>query len=162
MTHHLVRYLHHVRREFRRAVDGVPAADRARRVGGINSVAWIAAHLAWQEQSYWLLSRGEPPVASLDAFARGLPQDVPPFAEAFAAWEGVTAATGPWLDALTEEDLRGHLRGRRLYEVENVGSLVMRVIGHYYLHIGQITAVCKLLGEPVPAFVGSQEGAYFG
>lgn len=161
-AHHLVRYLQHTRRELRRAVEGMALADLERRVGGINSPAWIVGHLAWQEQSYWLVSRGEPELADLAAFARGRPAPSAGFEELFAAWERVTAAADPWLASLQEADLRSHLQGRALFEQENVGTLLTRTIGHYYLHIGQITAVRKLLDYPVPSFVGSQLGAMYG
>jgi len=158
---HLVRYVQHVRRELRRALEGMRLADLERRVGNLNSVAWIVGHLAWQEQSYWLTSRGQRAVADLAAFGRGDPDPDAAFEPLFAAWEAVTAAADSWLAGLDEAALRGHVGGRRLFEVENVGTLLTRVIGHYYLHIGQITAIRKLLGYPVPGFVGSQEGARY-
>ncbi len=160
-AHHLVRYLQHARRELRRAVDGMSAADLERRVGGINSVAWMVGHLAWQEQAYWLLSRGEPALADLDAFGRGRPDAPPAFDELFDVWARVTAASDVWLSGLDEAGLRSHLQGRRLFEKENVGTLLTRASSHYYLHIGQITAVRRLLDDRVPSFVGSQEGAEF-
>lgn len=164
-SHHLVRYLKHVRRELRRAVEGMSQGDLEQRVQGINSVAWMVGHLSWQEQRYWLEPRGEPIIADyLAAYANGAPAMTSPqhsFAELYAVWESVTEASNPWLESLSGHDLRMHFQGRRLFEVENVGSLMTRVIGHYYLHIGQITVVRKLLGYPVPSFVGLQEAAYF-
>jgi len=160
-AHHLVRYLQHARRELRRAVDGMTAADLERRVGGINSVAWMVGHLAAQEQGYWLTSRGEPQLADLDAYRRGRPDTPPAFEGLFAAWESITAAADGWLVGLSAQDLRSHLPGRRLFEQENIGTLLTRTSGHYYLHIGQITAVRRLLDASVPPFVGSQEGAEY-
>lgn len=160
-AHHLVRYLQHARRELRRAVDGMAPEDLERRVGGINSVAWMVGHLAWQEQTYWLTSRGEPAVTDLDAFGRGRPAAPPAFDELFGVWARVTAAADAWLNCLGEADLRSHLEGRRLFEMENVGTLLTRASSHYYLHIGQITAVRRLLDDRVPPFVGSQEGAEY-
>lgn len=160
--HHLVRSVQNVRREFRRALEGVQVADLERRVAGLNSAAWMVGHLAWQEQGYWLLPRGEPPVAeALQGFGRGVPDPMPPFERLWEWWEQVTALSDPWLETLDADDLREHLHGRRLFEQENLGSLCMRVVGHYYLHIGQITAIRRFLGYPVPAFVGSQEGALY-
>ena len=159
MGEHLVRLVRHVRRELRRAVDGVSEADLERRVAGLNSVAWMVAHLAWQEQTYWLSLRGEDPVADLDAFRPPgpTPAPMPSFTEAWGAWERVTAASEEWLDSLDREALLERFEGRR----ENIGTLLTRVFGHYYVHIGQITAIRKLLGYDVPTFVGSLDGAYF-
>jgi hypothetical protein len=160
-AHHLVRYLQHARREFRRAVDGMSVADSERRVGGINSVAWMVGHLAWQEQAYWLTSRGEAALADLDAFGGGRPEAPPQFDPLFDVWARVTSAADGWLTSLDDADLRSHLVGRRLFERENIGTLLTRTSSHYYLHIGQITAVRRLLGERVPAFVGPQTGAEY-
>ncbi len=164
-AHHLVRYVQHVRRELLRAIEGMEVADLERRVGGINSVAWMVGHLAWQEQAYWLLARGEPAATPVDLqlLASGRPraETIPAFDELLEAWRQVTTTADAWLVTLDADDLLRHLEGRKLYELENVGTLLTRVIGHYYLHIGQITAVRKLLDLPVPAFVGSQVGAYF-
>lgn len=160
-AHHLVRYLQHARRELRRAVDGMALPDLERHVGGINSVAWMVGHLAWQEQAYWLTSRGEPALADLDAYGRGRPDATSEFDALFAVWVRVTAAADGWLTRLGDADVRSHLRGRRLFEQENVGTLLTRTSSHYYLHIGQITAVRRLLDDRVPAFVGSQAGAEY-
>lgn len=160
-AHHLVRYLQHARRELRRAVDGMSVADLERRVGGINSVAWMVGHLAWQEQAYWLTSRGEPVLADLDAFGRGRPETPPAFDPLFTVWARVTAAADGWLAGLVDDELRSHLQGRRLFEQENIGTLLTRTSSHYYLHIGQITAVRRLLDDRVPPFVGTQSGAEY-
>jgi hypothetical protein len=161
VAHHLVRYLQHARRELRRAVDGMTVPDLERRVGGINSVAWMVGHLAAQEQRFWLTSRGEPELADLDAYGRGRPDAPPAFEALFAAWERITVAADGWLVGLSGQDLLTHLPGRQLFEQENIGTLLTRTSGHYYLHIGQITAVRRLLDDPVPSFVGSQAGAEY-
>ena len=135
--------------------------DLERRLAGLNSVSWIVGHLAAQEQGMWLLARGLPALADLSDWRTGAPATAPAFGTVFPLWEQVTEATEGWLDTLGEDDLRQHFSGSRFYEIENVGSLLMRVIGHYYLHIGQITTIRKILGYPVPGFVGSQRGAYF-
>jgi hypothetical protein len=158
---HLARVLKNTRGELRRAIDGMSEADLERRVAGINSVAWIVGHLAGQEQGLWLQGRGLPAVADLSAFGHGAEPSTPAFGFVFPLWEEITSMGESWLDELDDDDLRQHLSGNKPFEIENVGSLLTRVIGHYYLHIGQITAIRKILGYSVPGFVGSQEGAYF-
>lgn len=160
-AHHLVRYVQHVRRELRRAISGMTVTDLERRLGNLNSVAWIVGHLAWQEQSYFLTSRGQPSVAELEGYGHGEADPDVAFPPLFAAWESVTIAADAWLNGLDDAALRQHVEGSRLFEVENIGSLLTRVIGHYYLHIGQITAVRKMLGYSVPGFVGTQAGALY-
>ena len=159
--HHLVRVLKNTRQELRRALDGIGEADLDRRVAGLKSAAWIVGHLAAQEQGLWLSGRGLPALADLGELETSAEPPTPAFATVFPLWERIVAATEPWLDGLGEAELREHLSGNPFFEIENVGSLLTRVIGHYYLHIGQITVIRKLLGYPVPGFVGSQQGAYF-
>jgi hypothetical protein len=151
-----------VRNELRRALEGISVADMGKRVAGINSVVWIVGHLAWQEQRYWLERRGLALVsAELVDYGSGktIPAHMDSFDTLFASWQEVTESSDEWLWSLQTDDLRHKLPGDP--EGENIGSKLMRVIGHYYLHIGQITAVRKILGYSVPQFVGSQEGALF-
>ena len=161
MSHHLVRYTQHVRREFERVLEDVSEADCEKRVAGMNSIAWITGHLAGQEQSYWLESQGTDIIADLTAVRNGADLSQPSFSEMYRHWKTITEASNPYLEQLSDEDLRTHFSGRRFFEIENIGSLMTRVIGHYYFHIGQISAIRKILGYDVPSFVGSQEGAYF-
>jgi uncharacterized damage-inducible protein DinB len=156
-----------VRREFVRVLEGLSDNDCEKRVAGLNSIAWMTAHLMNQEHSYWLKPRGLA-LSEVEAFntetANTKTTDTetkPSFQKAYTLWEHVTTASCDWLGSLSDADLRSHLSGRKSFEIENIGSLLTRVIGHYYLHIGQITAIRKVLGYEVPAFVGSQEGAYF-
>jgi uncharacterized damage-inducible protein DinB len=162
MAHHLVRYLQHVRREFLRALEGIDTSDLERSVEGLNSVRWMIGHLAAQEQAYWLEPRGEPLVSeALFGYRRAVPERMESPERLLEVWWEVGARADEWLLTLSHDDLRGHLSGEGIVGIENIGSLLTRVIGHYYLHIGQITVIRKLLGYEVPSFVGSQEGAYF-
>ncbi|MDQ3396670.1 MAG: DinB family protein [Deinococcota bacterium] len=162
MEQHLVRYVQHVRRELLRATDGVLADDLERSHHGVNSVAWMVGHLAAQEQAYWLETRGTVLYRTLTGYRRAVPQRMDDAQTLLAQWREVTSAADVWLTGLSEDDLRRRLPLPGAVVVpENVGSLLTRVIGHYYLHIGQITVVRKMLGYPVPSFVGSQEGAYY-
>jgi hypothetical protein len=161
MSHHLVKYVFHVRRELNRALEGISEADLDKRVAGMNSCAWIVAHLAWQEQRYWLEPRQLPPVADLSPYKSGGAITHPSFSEIYPLWQEITGQSEGWLNSLNEDDLRLHFSGSKFFEIENRGSLMTRFIGHYYLHIGQITVIRKILGYDVPSFVGSQEGAYF-
>ncbi len=160
MSHHLIRYSQHVRREFKRVLEGMSEADCNKRVANLNSIAWMTAHLMNQEYTYWHKSQANE-IAEVTAFNETLKVHPADFKEAFVLWERVTDESNDWLERLSEDDLRTHLTGRKSFEVENIGSLLTRVIGHYYFHIGQISAVRKMLDYDVPGFVGSQEGAYF-
>ena len=58
---HIVAMLLVTRQEFRRALRGIPEREAMVRVGGMNSVSWIVAHVAWQEDLFWRhLAQGLP------------------------------------------------------------------------------------------------------
>jgi len=164
VAHHLVRYLKHARRELLRALDGLDPTAVDLRLGGLNSPTWVVGHLTQQEQRLFLTPRGEPEVADLSPYGSGAPVMLEPLHDIEMLLEfkrAVAEAVDPWLDTLTAEDLLQHLPGGGVFERENVGSLLTRTTHHVYFHIGQISVVHKLLGYPVPSFVGSQRGATF-
>jgi hypothetical protein len=158
MAHPLVEQLRFARSEFRRGLAGISAEEATRRVMPMNSLGWIICHLAGQERRYWLIwAQGIAEVApALDEWGRyGKPATTPPLAEAWAVWEAVTAASDPYLDGLTEQKLGDHLTvgGKRLEE--SIGTMVLRVIYHYWFHNGEASAVRQLLGHTeLPEFVG--------
>ena len=164
MAHHLVRYLKNTRREFLRALDGLDPAIADLRPAGLNSPTWIVGHLAQHDQRTFLTPRGEPEVADLSAYGYGTPAMTEPLHDIETLLDikaSVAEALDPWFDSLTTEDLLQHLPGGGLFEHENIGTLLTRTTHHTYFHIGQISVFRKLLGYPVPSFVGSQRGATF-
>lgn len=159
MVHPLVDQVRFARSELRRALDGITDEEARRRLVPMNSITWMICHLAGQERRYWLqAAQGiTDTVTELDEWgAYGKPANTPPLAGAWAAWEAATAAVDPFLDRLTEEQLLEHLvvNGRR--RDESIGSMLMRVIYHYWFHIGEATAIRQLLGHTdLPEFVGA-------
>ena len=53
MTTRLVDQLKFARNEFERCFEGVPDEDGEERLMPINSIGWMVAHLANQENGYW-------------------------------------------------------------------------------------------------------------
>ncbi len=156
MAHPLVDQLRFTRSEWLRALAGVTEEDVCQRLLPMNSIGWIVGHLAWQEQRYWLtFSQGQTPIPVInDMVGYGRPATTPSLAEMLAAWQTVTEAADPWLDQLTTAKLAEEftLRGWR---TTTVGSLMLRVIYHYWYHIGEIMAIRQQLGHPnLPDFVG--------
>jgi uncharacterized damage-inducible protein DinB len=156
--HPLVRQLRFTRGEFKRSVKAVPEDDAQRRVGPMNSISWNVGHLAWQEQSYFLnYGQRQMLLPHVERqFATGSPASTPPLREMVAAWESITRAADPWLDTLTVADLQRPFTrhdgqpGKRTF-----GSLLQRVIYHYWYHLGENMAIRQLLGHSrVPQFVG--------
>lgn len=156
MTHPLVTQLRFTRSEWLRALDGVTEAEAEQRLMPMNSIGWIVGHLTWQEQRYWLtFTQEQTPLPELNALVGyGRPASTPPLAEMMQAWRTITQTTDPWLDTITTEKLEMCIQ-RQGWET-NVGSLLLRVIYHYWYHIGEIMAIRQLLGHrDLPDFVGN-------
>ena len=158
MTHPLVLQLRFTRSEFKRALEGVGKEDARRVFPPMNTIGWCIGHMADQEQRYWLRLRlGELPFPQIHKdFGYGAPARKPDLETVWSAWEAITAAADPWLDTLTPSLLsERHLR----YPSEDFytfGSLLQRVIYHYWYHTGEIMAIRQLLGHrDLPEFVGN-------
>jgi hypothetical protein len=78
----------------------------------------------------------------------------------FTRREWLRALDGvPVLDRLGPAELQRWLPNTRQPRTRLVGSTVQRVIYHYWMHIGEITAIRQILGHPdVPEFVGDIDG----
>lgn len=164
MTHPLVTQLRFARSEFVRCLDGVPDEDARQRLLPMNCISWMIGHLANQEDGYWgLLAQGKrvhPELWELVGF--GKPASTPPLADMWAAWKDVTAAADAYLDTLTAETLLTHFMRNGEPIAENVGTLLLRNIYHYWFHTGEAHAVRQMLGHPdLPQFVGDFGEAIF-
>jgi hypothetical protein len=77
-------------------------------------------------------------------------------------WETVTRAADPYLDTLTPEIMTTCFEWQGNPLPENIGTLLMRNIYHYWFHIGQALVVRKLLGHSnLPEFVGDMSGVAY-
>jgi len=168
IPHHLVAMLLVTRKEFLRALDGLPPSEAGIRVGGLNCVAWMVGHMAWHESLFWLKwGQGQAVPERLQRFATGQPGCLPDYGEVLADWREIARATGPFLQGLDHEHLRRHFTSedpsvQDLLAEENAGTLLARCIMHYWSHIGEIACVRSLLGHAAPQFVGSLEGCHYG
>jgi hypothetical protein len=161
MPHPLVLQLRFTRSEFKRGLDGLTDEDARRRVLPMNCLSWNIGHLAWQEQRYWLYrAQGKvllPDVNKL--FAYGAPACTPSLDEAWAAWQTITEAADPWLDAVTTEKLQEQVLIDGKPSTILFGSLLERMIYHYWYHNGENQAIRQLLGHSgLGEFVGDIDG----
>ncbi len=157
MTHPLVTQLRFTRSELHRALDSVSDADARRRLEPMNCISWMIGHLANQEHYYWVqLAQGKTAVPGLnDLVGYGKPASTPPLADMWSAWHTVTQAADPYLDTLTPEVLQTHFEKNGKPVPESIGTMLQRVIYHYWYHIGEALAVRQLLGHSdLPEFVG--------
>ena len=156
MPHPLVLQLRFTRSEFQRAWKGITDEEARRRFEPMNCISWNVGHLAWQEQRYWLhFGQGQMLFPEINTqFAYGAPALTPPLSETSKAWSAITAAADPWLDTLTTEDL-ARAMPKAFRPGVTCGSLLLRVIYHYWYHTGENMAIRQMLGHTkLPDFVG--------
>lgn len=160
MVHPLVSQLRFTRSEFQRALQGLSEEDAQQRVGTMNCISWNVGHLAWQEQRYWLFRAQDKVLLPHlnELFAYGAPAYTPPLKETWEAWDTITKASDPWLDAVTTDSLQEDVlvNGK---PVANFGTLLQIVIYHYWYHTGENMAIRQALGHvDLPEFVGDIAG----
>jgi hypothetical protein len=149
--------LRFTRSEFKRALDGLSDAEARHRFEPMNCISWNIGHLAWQEQRYWLLfGQGQIPLPHInELFAYGAPASTPPLAEMWAAWQTITQRADPWLDKLTSQKLQQPVAVDGQPGPYIFGSLLQRVIYHYWYHTGENMAIRQRLDHTdLPEFVG--------
>jgi len=154
----IVDQLRFTRSEFRRGLDGLMEEDARRRIPPLNCISWNVGHLAWQEQRYFLYGgRKKILFPEVDkAYAYGAPACTPPIQDVLSAWRTITAAVDPWLDTLTLEDLLEPVDRGPEFASYGLGSLLQRVIYHYWYHNGENGAIRQALGHTnLPQFVGN-------
>jgi uncharacterized damage-inducible protein DinB len=151
--------LRFARSEFRRALEGISDTDARRRFLPMNCISWNIGHMAWQEQRYWLTRlQGQIPVPHLNELVgNGQPACTPPLAEMWEAWQTITQLADSFLDTLTRETLQEiHYFDDQQTDYYTAGTLLQRVIYHYWYHTGENAAIRQLLGHTdLPEFVGN-------
>lgn len=164
MPHPLVNQLRFARSEFVRCLEGVSDDDARRRLGPMNSISWIIGHLASQEQYYWVIMAQEqalfPDLHRL--VGTGRPASTPPLDEMWDTWRAITRTADTYLDTLTTAHLTTYLKRDGAPWRENVGTMLLRNLYHYWFHTGEAHAIRQQLGHPdLPQFVGSMETAVY-
>ena len=157
MPHPLVLQLRFTRGEFVRALEGLSDADARQRIVPMNCISWNIGHLAWQEQRYWLTTiHGITPLPEVNKqFGYGRPASTPPLDESWQAWRTITAASDPVLDAITTEQLQRPVAVKGWSDSLTPGSLMLRVIYHYWYHTGECMAIRQSLGHTgLAEFIG--------
>jgi hypothetical protein len=155
--HLLVAQLHFARREFARCLEGISDEDARQRIKPMNCISWIVGHLANQEHRYWVGLAQQKNIAPAlnDLVGYGKPASTPPLADMWNTWRKVTAAADTYLDTLTPGVMQGFLLRDGKPVDENIGTLLMRNIYHYWYHTGEASSIRQMLGHAnVPEFVG--------
>lgn len=152
----LVNQLHFTRAEFRKSFYGVTEEEGFKRLMPMNSIAWIIGHLAWHEQYYWL-TRAQGIVLSpklLEVAAFEKPPGEASLSEMTDLWEKVIETSDEYLGKMDVNDLEKNMIVKRKELPFNIGTMVSRVIYHYWYHTGEIQAIRQMLGhKDLPDFV---------
>ena len=157
MTHPLVEQLRFTRSEFRRGLEGLAEADAARRFLPMNCISWNIGHLAAQENKWFLqYAQQKDLFPSLnERFGYGAPACTPSLAEVLPLWETVTRAVDPWIDMLDTAALEKTILREGKPSQGLLGTVLQRVIYHYWYHCGENMAIRQNLGQTgLPQFVG--------
>jgi uncharacterized damage-inducible protein DinB len=164
MPHTLVTQLRFARSEFLRCLDGLSEDDAVRRLLPMNCISWMIGHLANQEHRYWvILGQGKNIAPGLnDLVGHGQPATTPPLSDMWATWQSVTQAADVYLDTLTADVLQTFFEYEGKPVGENIGTMLLRNIYHYWFHTGEAHAVRQGLGHTdLPQFVGDMSQALY-
>jgi hypothetical protein len=163
MVHPLVTQLRFTRSEWVRGLKDVTPEEAVRRFEPINPISWMIAHLAWQEQRYFVIfGLGKIVFPEAQQYGFGQSLSIPPLERAWEMWRAITKEADVFLDGITPELLLQHLEYNGERSPETVGTRILRTTHHYWYHLGESQAVRQLLGhKDLPQFVGSMaEAAY--
>ncbi len=157
MAHPLVEQLHFTRAEFLRCLDGLSLQDAYVRHGQMNCISWIIGHLAAHEnQVFVFLGQGQviqPELRKICGY--GSPPSCPKLDDMWAAWHEITANADTFLATLSTEKLQEHFEWKGAPLEESIGTMLYRVIYHYWFHLGEVHAIRQTLGQrDLPQFVG--------
>jgi uncharacterized damage-inducible protein DinB len=76
----------------------------------------------------------------------------------WTAWHTVTQLVDPFLDVLTTQKLQEVVHIDEQQRVYTPGSVLQRIIYHYWYHLGENMAIRQMLGHTnLPEFVGDIE-----
>ncbi len=154
----IINQLKFARLEFWKGFSGVSEEEGRRRFGSINSISWMVGHLAWHEQYYWLkLAQGIVLIPELnDLTAFNAPASQPSLNKMIQSWEAVTLAADDYLNNLTQVDLVKAMVVKDKKLPYNIGTMISRMIYHYWYHNGEMQAVRQMLGhKDLPDFVSN-------
>jgi len=163
----LINQLIFARSEFKKGFSGVTEEEGSLRLMPVNSIGWIVGHLAWHEQYYWLTrSQGKILIPELiDQVGFGKPASIPSLKKMISYWETITHDADDYLFQMKESDLLGKMvvKGKEL--PFNMGTMISRVIYHYWYHNGEMQALRQLMGHSdLPEFVSDDietVGSYY-
>ena len=160
----LVAQLKFTRSELVRCLEGITDEESKKQFAPMNCISWMIGHLANQENRYWVrFAQGEklhPELNDLVGFGR--PASTPNLDEMWMTWQEIIKSADRFLEKITAQDLETFFQVSGKPVSENVGTLLMRNIYHYWFHAGEAYAIRQLLGHTnLPEFVGNMAKAKY-
>ena len=148
----LVRLLWDAFDELERIAGALPTPGQGRAIGRLNAGSWVVAHVAQQQEAYWCTgAQGLEPdewLAALDV-GFGSEASVPDYHEALEAFARVRARSIPYLRSLRDEDLDAVMEpSGDSGGAPTVGDLLVRAVGHVFVHTGELATIASLVGAP--------------
>ena len=147
----LVRLLWDAFDELERAAGALPTPGQGRAIGRLNAGSWIVAHVAQQQEAYWCTrAQGLEPDEWLAGIEVGFGSEpsVPDYRESLAAFARIRAASIPYLRSLRDEDLDAVMERAGSRRDETIGDLLVRSVGHLFVHTGELATIASLVGAP--------------
>ena len=138
------------------------AADGIKRMGNANSISWMVGHLAGFDQAVWL----ERPLGivlneAVKACGYMQPASTPDLNEMLEAWHAIQKHVNTVQNQLTAEDMLIHPGPEGNKSPENLGTLILRQMWHYWYHLGEMQGIRQAMGhENLAQYVGGIPKAY--
>jgi len=155
--HLLVDQLRFARASFVECLEKVSEEDALKRIDSMNCLSWTIGHLANQENRYWVQA-GQgitlyPDLNDLVGYQK--PASTPPLEAMWTAWRAITAQADEYLDTLTPAILGTHFVYEGKDYPENIGTMLLRNIYHYWVHTGEARTMREIMGHTdLPVYVG--------
>jgi hypothetical protein len=130
----------------------------------MNCLSWTVGHLALQEHFFWVeLAQGRNIAPGLrQRVGYRQPPSTPPWEEMWDLWHTITREADVFLGTLQPEALRNRFLWEGKPADQDVGTLLLRNIFHYWFHLGKAHAVRQMLGHPdLPVYVGDLSNVYY-
>ncbi len=157
MKHYLVTQLEFAREEFQRVMQGVTSREGEKVLSPFNSLGFMVGHMAVHEHTMWLVMAEQRELYSDigERFGSGVAATVPQWNEVWDVWHRVTQESDSFLASITDHNVDATLNFREEGMDESIGHTLLRVIKHYWFHIGEAHGLRQALGhQDIPDFVG--------
>ena len=113
----------------------------------LNCISWTLGHLSrYNNLTFATRDKGEQIPEKFRDFENGSPHSQKDLSYVKGLWEKTLNDTDKFLDNLKEEDLKRILNNDS-YDVDNLGTVMTRMIFHSWNHLGEIASVRQLLGK---------------